>query len=389
MSSTGFQRVALVAGDVITAYGRGLDAAWQGLLSGRSALTLPSAADMPPSGSGSVPQGRVPGLTRPRGASRVRALLQAMPLHPAVCGGIPRDAALFVATTVGDVDLLERAVLEDTDLDAGHPLHLLEDVRVCCGTTGPAACVSAACASSTSALARAAERIRFGRSDAVCVVACDAMSEFVCSGFASLQALDPSGARPFDRDRRGLSLGEAAGVALLMSAERAQAEGRPVLGWLDGWGESCDAHHLTTPAPDGAGLVQAVRTALDGAGYHLRDIATICAHGTGTAYNDAMEVRAFRALFGDEMPPVWSVKGGLGHTLGAAGLVEALLSLRSLHAGIAPPTVGFRHPDPDARAPVTTAAMPLFGRTALSTNSGFGGLNAALLLMTAETERAL
>ena len=388
MSSTGFQRVAIVGGDVITAYGRGLDAAWQGLLSGRSALTLPLATDLPPTGSGSAPQGRVPGLTHTSGVARVRALLQELPLNPAVCGGIPRDAALFLATTVGAIDLLERAVIDNTDPDAGHPLHLLEEVRACCGTIGPAACVSAACASSTSALARAAERIRFGRSDAVCVVACDAVSEFVCSGFASLQALDPSGARPFDRERCGVSLGEAAGITLLMSARRAQAEGRPVLGWLDGWGESCDAHHLTTPAPDGAGLVQAVRTALDGAGCHLRDIATICAHGTGTVFNDAMEVRAFRALFGDEMPPVWSVKGGLGHTLGAAGLVEALLTLQSLQAGIAPPTVGFTHPDPDAHGPVTTATMPLAGRTALSTNSGFGGLNAALLLTTTETECA-
>jgi 3-oxoacyl-[acyl-carrier-protein] synthase II len=378
-----------VAGDLVTAYGCGLDAAWQGLLSGRSALKVSPAADMQISGIRSVPQGCVPGLTRANGISRVRALLQTLPLHSAACGGIPRDAALFLATTVGAVDLLEDAVLEGINPDAGHPLQLLEEVRACCGTYGPAAYISAACASSTSALARAAERIRFGRSDVVCVVACDAISEFVCSGFSSLQALDPSGSRPFDRARCGLSLGEAAGIALLMSAKRAQAERRPVLGWLDGWGESCDAYHLTTPIPDGTGLVQAVRTALNGAGYGLQEIATICAHGTGTIYNDAMELRAFHALFGDEMPPVWSAKGGIGHTLGAAGLVEALLSIRSLHAGIAPPTVGFRQPDLDACAPVTMSSTPLSGQAALTTNSGFGGLNAALLLTTAETECAL
>jgi 3-oxoacyl-(acyl-carrier-protein) synthase len=215
----------------------------------------------------------------------------------------------------------------------------------------------------------------------VLVIACDAVSEFVYAGFATMNALDPAGARPFDRDRQGLNLGEAAAVALLMSDDRAARERRTVLGRIAGWAASNDASHVTRPDTTGGQLARAARRAMERAGVGPDQIGFISAHGTGTGYNDAMEMAAFRSIFSAR--PVFSVKGALGHTLGAAGLVEILICLRALSEGVVPPTVGLRQPDDCASGWVTECPTPLAHegvRAALTTNSGFGGINAALVL---------
>ena len=213
------------------------------------------------------------------------------------------------------------------------------------------------------------------------MVAGDAVTEFVYSGFASLLALDPEGARPFDRHRRGLTLGEGAAVALVMDERRARESGRAVLGSVTGWGMSCDANHMTGPAKDGSGLARAVRSALARAAQAHDGIGSISAHGTGTSFNDAMELRAFRSVLGEALPPVYSVKGALGHTLGAAGLVEVIVGLESLRRGQVPPSVNLKEPDADAEGVVSAQARPQAKDAAvLSTNSGFGGINAAVVL---------
>jgi 3-oxoacyl-[acyl-carrier-protein] synthase II len=248
------------------------------------------------------------------------------------------------------------------------------------GLTNPGFTVSAACASGSTALGLGARMIASEAATAVLVVGFDALSEFIFSGFSALQALSPGPCTPFDRARTGLTLGEGAAALLLVSPERARALGREPVGELLGWAAANDAVHITAPARDSRGLVQAIRAALARAGLEPADIGGVSAHGTGTIYNDLMELNAFRAIFGEHPPPVYGVKGALGHTLGAAGVIEATIALRALAEETTPGTIGFRDPDPAAVGLVQSCPSPLRGRRLLLTNSGFGGVNAALVL---------
>jgi 3-oxoacyl-[acyl-carrier-protein] synthase II len=367
----------VVAADMITALGPDADSTWSALLAGRSALA-PSDRIHFPAGAARAPLGLVAGVAPDRPA--VIQMLE--PLLARMRPAIPADAFVLLATTTGEIELLEAAVLGGADAasDTGSdPGRLLKTVCEMCGTAGDGLVVSAACASATVALAHGASLIRSGKRDAVLIVACDAVSEFVYAGFSTLNALDPSGARPFDKDRRGLCLGEAAAAVLLMSGTRARSEGRPVLGGVAGWAMSNDATHATRPDAGGAQLARAARTAIGHAGIGPGQVAFISAHGTGTRHNDAMEMAAFRGIFGPR--PVFSIKGGIGHTLGAAGLVEAIVSLRALAGGVVPPSAGLCQPDDDAAGWVSAKPVSIPGaRFALATNSGFGGINAALVL---------
>jgi 3-oxoacyl-[acyl-carrier-protein] synthase II len=333
-------------------------------------------------------QTRVAGIVEDLDPVRPDSLAMQMvgPLLRRAAGAVPPDALLLVATTVGEVDLLERCVLTgrgdvaDSRLD-----RFAEKVRVASGIVETPVVVSAACASSTAALAYAAALVRDGEREAAVVIAADSVTEFIFSGFSSLLALDPDGARPFDRDRKGLTLGEAATYLVVMSESRAQREHRPVLGEIAGWGLTNDANHMTGPSRDGGGLAAAITKALATAGEDADSIASVSAHGTGTLYNDSMELKAFRRVFPDRTVPAYSIKGGTGHTMGATGLVEALLALHSLREQVVPPTVGLKHVDDEAAGWVSSAAVPTAGATtALSTNAGFGGVNAALVLRRGE-----
>jgi len=369
----------VVAADMVTAYGRGIDAAWHGLLDNRTALAFSDRITFP-GGIAKTPLGLVPGLD-PRSAPIVLQMLE--PMLRALCPKIPADTLLLLATTTGEIELLEAAIIQQNDelgLDASDPSRLLEKLCALCGLTRGRA-LSAACASSTLAVAQAAALIASGAEQSVLVIGCDAVSEFVYAGFATMNALDPAGARPFDRDRQGLNLGEAAAIALLLSEDRARREQRPVLGRIAGWASSNDASHVTRPDTTGTQLARASRQAIERAGVTPEQIAFVSAHGTGTRYNDAMEMAAFQRLL--PVRPVFSVKGGMGHTLGAAGLVEILLCLRALSEGVVPPSVGLQHADACASGWVTKRPTPIpqnAARTALSANSGFGGINAALVL---------
>jgi len=302
------------------------------------------------------------------------------PLLAEAAAGIPEEALCLLATTLGEIEYLERAVLaESEDASESCPSRLLRKIEKMTGSRRSGMVISAACASSSVAIAEGASRIGEGELDAVLVIACDGVSEFLYAGFSSLLALDAVKARPFDRNREGLSVGEAAGWLLLMSEERAQRENHPVLGEIAGWGLNNDANHMTGPTRDGSGLAKAIRISLEHAGIEKKNIASISAHGTGTAYNDLMEMKAFKKIFKTPVP-VYSVKGGTGHTMAAAGLVEALIALKSLRDQQVPPTVGLESPDDEAAGWVSTECREAPGDYALSTNSGFGGVNAALLL---------
>jgi len=369
-------RVHVTNAAVVTALGAGLDETWTGLMGGKTAIAPVSrfATD----GFNSTLAACIDSLEPSGGESRVEPLLEKLLDGFAP---VPSDSRLILATTKGAVDNLElfqRGV--HTSSDAFLPDELLRRIAHRVGVSDSVVNINAACASSTIALARAAALIASGQLETVTVCCFDLVSEFVFSGFSALQGLSGCPSRPFDRDRDGLTLGEGASVLVLMSEQRMRRDGKRSLGTILGWGVANDANHITAPARDGCGLVQAVRQALDTASLNREHIAGINAHGTGTVYNDLMELTAFRSLFGDHSIPVHSVKGAIGHTLGAAGGIEAVLALRSLTEGWLPPTVGFHQPEAGAEGIVSSTPTAIAGEAILTTNSGFGGVNAALVI---------
>lgn len=366
----------LVGCDLLSAYGPGRERFLAGLYAGQVAVRASRRFRIPggrPARVGAAPLPRHRG-GMPRILRLAAALFEGRP-PPA-----PPDAALLLATTTGAIECTERLALTGQ----GHPEEarlpeLLPAIQALAGLRGPAAVVSAACASSTAALWHAGRMLRCGEADAVLVVGADALSEFLVSGFSSLMALDEKAARPFDRDRAGLNPGEAAGYLLLMSAARAAREHRPVLAGLAGAAMTCDANHMTGPSRDGAGLARAAAAALAQAGLDPGAVALVAAHGTGTRYNDAMEMKALSSLF-TAPRPTFSVKGGIGHTMGSAGLAQVLAAVEALRRGEVPPTPGVRNVDDDALGWVSSAVRPCVGNAALVLNAGFGGINAAAVL---------
>ncbi len=371
------ERTVIVASDMVTPYGWGSDICWSGLLAGRTAIRPLARFDA--SAFQTQNAATIPKLEPDSDESLVMAMLR--PLVQKAAQSIPGDSAMILATTTGEIEHLERHVLtgEGAD-DESDPSKLLSKLSRLCGVGGPLIVVSAACASSNAAVSRAAAMIGSGELTSVLVVACDSVSEFVMSGFSSLMALDEDKARPFDQSRGGLSLGEAAGYLLLMSEARADRDERPVLGRVVGWGMSSDANHMTGTSRDGAELAMAMEKALDMAQISPGSLACIAAHGTGTVFNDRTEMKAFKKLCGESRVPTYSIKGGTGHTLGTAGLVELIIALKTLEEKVIPPTVNLEVVDPDATGWVFTEPREIRGSTTISTSAGFGGINAVLVI---------
>jgi 3-oxoacyl-[acyl-carrier-protein] synthase II len=377
-------KAVAVACDLVSPYGWGADACWQGLLSGSTAIRR-----FERSSGGSFPTekaGFVEGLDPDRDETLVMQMVR--PLIEKNASAIPADALLLLATTNGEIDILERSVLSGgADAVGSRPECLLKKVGDLCGLGDPGIVVCAACASSSAAVAQGAAMIRDGDRDCVLVVGCDNVSEFVAAGFASLMALDEDMAHPFDRRRKGLSLGEAAAFLLLMSDSRAAREGRPVLAEISGWGLTNDAYHITGPARDGSGLTLALNKALASAETLSEEVGSISAHGTGTVYNDSMEMKAFKSVFQGRQLPTYSLKGGLGHTMGTAGLVDIIVAIKTLLEERVPPTVNLREVDEEAAGWAFPEARNCGSAVTVSTNSGFGGINCALVLRRWESNR--
>jgi 3-oxoacyl-[acyl-carrier-protein] synthase II len=299
----------------------------------------------------------------------------------AAAADIPYDSTVIMATTKAGIDNLEKRKKGiPADISDIFPSALAAFVSRELHVSGPSFSMSAACASSTVAIGQGASLISSGIADSVFICCADIVTEFVFSGFSVLQALSPSPARPFDKNRSGLSLGEGAAYLHLVSPKKAGSSGTRPRFAIAGWGAANDAFHLTSPAQDGSGLQEAIRSAMTRASVQPRDIAGISAHGTGTVYNDLMEIKAFRSIFSDRVPPVYSVKGAIGHTFGAAGGIEAAIATQVLLTRTLPPTVGFLDPENGAEGVVHSHPVPIDGSYLLVTNSGFGGVNAAILL---------
>jgi 3-oxoacyl-[acyl-carrier-protein] synthase-1/3-oxoacyl-[acyl-carrier-protein] synthase II len=247
------------------------------------------------------------------------------------------------------------------------------------GARGPRATVTNACASGTDAIGLGARWIASGRCDRVIAGGADALALFPYLGFRAMN-MAPVRPRPFDLSRQGLNLGEGAGVVVLESEAAARARGARCLGFVAGYGSGADAFHPTRPHPEGRGLRAALAAALADAALAPEAIGFVNAHGTGTLENDRVEGCALAALL-PHRPPIVATKGMTGHTLGAAGALEAIFTLRNLLDGQLPASAGFQTPDPACAIIPTVRLTPTEARAALSDSLAFGGANAALVLL--------
>ena len=370
---------------VVSPLGEGVPAFWQGLLAGRSAVrpfAHFAAGDLDPANGAEVP---APTADRDRaGDFALRAAAEALADAQLTDDGLPVRAGVALGTTLGGMLLFEAW---DAGALTGPPLRAVPYYAPAArlartfGCRGPVATPQLACASGTWAIGLAASWVRAGRAEVVLAGGTDLLCRFVVSGFNALKAT-ASEARPFDRDRRGLVLGEGAAVVVVESAAHAARRGARVRARIAGIGAAGDAVHMTAPDREGRGAARAISAALVDAGLAPEDVGFVSAHGTGTPYNDAMEARAIGHVFGARRVPVNSIKGAIGHTLGAAGAFETVLCVRVMEAGLVPPTAGLAHVDPACAALdlVHGSGRPTTARVTVSTSSGFAGANAALVL---------
>lgn len=384
-------RDALITGcGVQSPVGLGVSSFWEGLLAGHTAarrIERFPAADLAPNVAAEISWDD--GDPDRAGALALRAAHEA--LDDAALGrgvAAPERLGVALGTTLGGMTILEAwdaAVRAGGGSVAGVEQipYYAPATRLArhVGARGPVATPQLACASGTHAVALAASWVRAGRADVVLAGGTDLLCRFVVAGFNCLRATSEV-ARPFDRDRKGLVLGEAAAIVVVEAREHAEARGARARACVAGIGAAADAVHMTAPDREGAGAARAMRSALADARRAPADVGFVSAHGTGTPYNDAMEAAALRHVFGAGRVAVNSIKGAVGHTLGAAGALEAVLCVRVLESGTIPPTAGLEHVDPACADLDLVAGAPrrTTARLVVSTSSGFAGANAALVL---------
>jgi 3-oxoacyl-[acyl-carrier-protein] synthase II len=245
---------------------------------------------------------------------------------------------------------------------------------------GPATLLTNACASGANAIGHAWDLVRSGQADHVLCGGYDILSHLVFAGFDSLQALSTSVCRPFDRHRDGLALGEGAAMLTLETPQSAQARGATILAEIAGYGAATDAHHLTQPHPEGDAALEAMTACCHAGGIRVQEVGYVNAHGTGTSHNDASEARAIERWAGDHVVSldVSSVKGSIGHLLGGAGAVEAVVCLMVLQENWLPPEPMVDEVDPVCRFRLVRAPASARPGVVLSNSFGFGGANATL-----------
>ncbi len=255
------------------------------------------------------------------------------------------------------------------------------------GAKGPTLPVITACATSTHTIGEAYRAIRHGYADAIIAGGSEAsINALAMAGFVSCQALSLSenpeeGSLPFDRRRGGFVMGEGAGILVLEEYEHAKKRGATIYAEVTGYGNTCDAYHITAPDPSGSGAVRAIRMAVTESAIGDDDTVYVNAHGTGTHLNDVMETKALREVFGEQAEKlhISSTKSVTGHMLGATGAVEAIASVLALRDGIVPPTANYREPDPECDLNYTpNVAVKADLTCAISTSLGFGGHNACI-----------
>jgi 3-oxoacyl-[acyl-carrier-protein] synthase II len=294
---------------------------------------------------------------------------------------VESDTFLITASTKAGIDLLEK---NNTDSKMFPKDILLSDltkyIALKMGLNNSGININSACASSSIAIAKGVSLIQMGAVDSVLICCLDTVSQFVFSGFSVLGTMSDEPARPFDKNRKGLTLGEGAAAVLLMSEKKAKARGAIPLCQVAGCGIANDASHLTAPSREAYGLKLAIRKGCKKAGIQPDDIHAINTHGTGTKYNDSMEITAINSMFNPNQVVANSIKGAIGHTLGAAGGIEIALCVKMLKEKMMPGTYGFLDPEKGTKKIISPDARPFKGDHILTMNSGFGGINAAVIL---------
>ncbi len=377
---------AVLAAGVATPLGVDLDTFWSALctgVDGVSAIERFPVADLRVGRGGEIKKLPTPRHGRlPRCRASALLLLAADDLLArAALAAAPERVAVVVGTALGGVEEGARALAGRSARTAAaalydSPAHALARRLA---ARGPVLTVSTACASGATALGVAADLLAADAADLVVAGGYDILCRFVMRGFDALRSLTRDRVRPFDRRRDGLLLGEAA--ALVLMARDAEAS-RVRLGRLLGHASSSDGSHIAAPDPEGRGLEHAVRGALAAASLGAAGVDFVSAHGTGTPLNDRIETAVLKRTLGARAGavPVNSIKGALGHTMGAAATLEAIMCLLASRDGVVPGTAGYEEPDPACDLDVSGAARAARPRVSLSTSLGFGGCNAALVL---------
>ncbi len=384
---------------IISPYGVGLGCLQEGMLSGKSCLDRKKDA-IYPGFEGTIAQvGKFPlppKFSKP-GYSRTDELAAIATADAIASSGCDpdalRDAGLVMASTLGGLTEMDTGIAEDPaawyrragglSRAASYPFaHVADSVGAHFGIHGPRSAISVACASGAMAIALAANMLLDGAAPIMLAGGCDPLCPFTLSGFNSLQALDPNPCTPFDQNRKGLNLGEGAAVLVLETLATAAKRNANVLAVLRGWAMNNDAFHPTAPQKEGNGLADCIRLSMEMAEISADDISYVNAHGTGTPLNDSAEASAYETAFrGRKCPiPVSSTKSYFGHCLGAAGSLEAAITIMAIRAGALIPTLRLSDPIASSgidwlRGEVKYQPLP----SAMSASSGFGGSNTVLI----------
>lgn len=390
---------------VVSPYGIGLDCMQAGMLSGKSCLE-PAKDDVYPGFEGTIAKVRgLPALAEYSSPkySRTDQLAAIATQDAMASSGTDRsafvDSGIVMASTLGGLTEIDTGIAKDPVAwyrrpdgllrAASYPFaHVADVTGDHFGIRGPRCAVSVACASGAVAIALAASTLLDGAAPIVLAGGCDPLCPFTLSGFNSLQALDPNPCSPFDQNRRGLNLGEGSAVLILETLAGATARNARILAVLRGWAMTNDAFHPTAPQKDGSGLADCIRLAMEMAEVSADDVGYVNAHGTGTPLNDSAESQAYETAFrGRKHPiPVSSTKSYFGHCLGAAGALEAAITIMAIRAGALIPTLRLTNPIDSPgidwlRGEVKHQPLPL----AMSASSGFGGSNAVLIFESGRT----
>ena len=413
------KRVVITGLGALTPLGQGADASWQAMKEGRLGIRLLEAELAEKSGVavGAPVVGFDPGERISRKEARRMELFNQYALWSALeaweDAGLAsaevdkKRVGVSIGSGIGGMDAIVEQTLTLTErghdrvsaffipraiinLGAGH-------VAIALGAKGPCDSLVTACATGTDSIGHAMDIIRLGRADVMVAGGVEAvLNPLSLAGFKQMQALSPAtdperASIPFDGERNGFVMGEGAGILVLEELEHALKRGAPIWAELTGYGQTCDAYHITAPAPGGEGAYDVMAMALADAGISTADVDYINAHGTSTPPNDRTESLAIRKLFGERADKlaVSSTKSMTGHLLGAAGAVEAVVLARAVQEGFAPPTIGYKTPDPECDldyVPNTGRAMKI--RHALSNSFGFGGHNSCIVVSRYEGKNA-
>lgn len=385
--------VAVTGLGVVSPFGVGVKPFWDGLSAGVCAIrpaTLIETEGFRCRLAAEVPE-PVPGSARRSRADRLALAAAREALTDAALGAAERaEAALVVGAVGGGMYEAEAWYWRRARAGAGPdgwpalrsilPSSHAEVVGRVLGLGGPRETLVTACSSGAAALALAGDLVATGAAPAALAGGVDALTRICFMGFNALRLLDPEPCRPFDRDRRGMSIGEAAAFVVLEDPARARARGARTYALLVGAGSTTDAFHVTAPDPAGEGMVRAMRAALADAGLAPADIGYVNAHGTATLQNDRIEARAIREVFGEGGLLVSATKSMVGHTMAAAGALEAVATVLAVVHRLVPPTINLVAPDPD----VAFDCVPGVARdadlgAAVSNAFGFGGHNVTLV----------